>query len=41
VKRSITVRLDADVLHWLKSKGMGYQTRLNVILRDEMKREVG
>lgn len=41
VKRSTTVRLDADVLQWLKSKGRGYQTRLNAILREAMMREVG
>ncbi len=41
VKRSTTVRLDADVLQWLKSKGKGYQTRLNAILREAMAREVG
>lgn len=41
VKRSTTVWLDADVLQWLKSKGKGYQTRLNAILRKAMRREVG
>ena len=41
VKQSTTVRLDADVLQWLKSKGRGYQTRLNAILREAMMREVG
>lgn len=40
VKRSTTVRIDADVLHWLKAKGKGYQTRLNAILREAMLREV-
>ena len=40
-KRSTTVRLDADVLEWLRSKGKGYQTRLNAILREAMRREVG
>ena len=30
------VRLDSDVLQWLKPGGSGYQTRLNAILRDEM-----
>lgn len=35
-KRSTTVRIDADVLLWLKSKGRGYQTRLNTILREAM-----
>ena len=41
VKQSTTVRLDADVLQWLKGKGRGYQTRLNAILREAMMREVG
>jgi uncharacterized protein (DUF4415 family) len=41
VKRSTTVRIDADVLQWLKGKGKGYQTRLNAILREAMTREVG
>lgn len=41
VKQSTTVRLDADVLQWLKAKGKGYQTRLNAILREAMMREVG
>jgi uncharacterized protein (DUF4415 family) len=39
-KQSTTVRLDSDVLQWLKSGGSGYQTRLNTILRNEMLREV-
>ncbi len=29
-------RLDGDVLHWLKSEGKGYQSRMNEILRKEM-----
>lgn len=41
VKRSTTVRLDADVLQWLRGKGRGYQTRLNAILREAMLRELG
>lgn len=36
IKQQATVRLDADVLNWLKSSGKGYQTRLNAILRREM-----
>jgi uncharacterized protein (DUF4415 family) len=32
-KASISLRLDADVLEWLKSQGPGYQTRINAILR--------
>ena len=36
VKEMTTVRIDADVLHWLRSQGKGYQTRINAILRKEM-----
>jgi uncharacterized protein (DUF4415 family) len=39
-KTVTTVRVDSDVLVWLKSKGKGYQTRLNVILREAMLKEV-
>jgi uncharacterized protein (DUF4415 family) len=35
-KTSTTVRIDSDVLAWLKSQGKGYQTRMNAILRKEM-----
>lgn len=35
-KASTTVRLDADVLAWLRGQGKGYQTRMNAILRREM-----
>ena len=33
VKKQLTIRLDADVLDWLKAQGSGYQTRINRILR--------
>ncbi len=33
VKKQLTIRLDADVLAWLKRNGRGYQTRINRILR--------
>jgi uncharacterized protein (DUF4415 family) len=33
----VTIRLDADVLVWLKGQGKGYQTRINAILRAYMK----
>ncbi len=35
VKQQLTLRLDADVVHWFKShaKGGGYQTRINQALR--------
>ena len=35
-KTSTTVRLDSDVLLWLRAQGKGYQTRINAILRREM-----
>jgi uncharacterized protein (DUF4415 family) len=38
VKHQVTVRLDADVLAWLRSTGRGYQSRLNDILRQAMVR---
>ena len=33
VKKQLTIRLDADVLEWLKGHGRGYPTRINRILR--------
>ena len=36
VKVTVTCKLDADVVAWLKSDGKGYQTRLNSILRRVM-----
>jgi len=38
VKTATSVRIDADVLAWLKSQGKGYQTRMNAILREAMLR---
>ena len=35
-KKSVTLRLDADVLLWFKSQGQGYQTRINKLLRRYM-----
>ena len=32
-KKGVYVRLDTDILDWLKSKGKGYQTRMNAMLR--------
>ena len=32
-KKSVSLRIDADVLEWFKAQGMGYQTRINAILR--------
>jgi uncharacterized protein (DUF4415 family) len=36
VKAPITIRLDADVVAWLKASGRGYQTRINSLLRGRM-----
>jgi uncharacterized protein (DUF4415 family) len=40
VKASTTIRVDSDVLVWLKSDGKGYQTRLNAILREAMLKDL-
>ncbi len=36
LKQQLTVRIDADVVEWLKGQGKGYQSRLNMILRSAM-----
>ena len=36
-KKPVTMRLDSDVLAWLKADGRGYQTRANQLLRHAMK----
>ncbi len=43
VKQQITIRLDADVLHWFKARmpsGRGYQTAINQALRNHIKRQI-
>jgi uncharacterized protein (DUF4415 family) len=40
VKQAVSMRLDADVVAWLKKAGKGYQTRANRILRDRMLEEI-
>jgi uncharacterized protein (DUF4415 family) len=35
-KTAVTIRLDADVVVWLKAAGAGYQTRINGYLRHLM-----
>jgi uncharacterized protein (DUF4415 family) len=37
-KNTVTIRLDADVLAWLKATGAGYQTRINTYLRQLMQK---
>jgi uncharacterized protein (DUF4415 family) len=39
-KTATTVRVDTDVLLWLKSKGKGYQALMNAMLRAEMLKEL-
>ena len=41
IKKPLTLRVDADVLAWLKSQGKGYQTRINEILRSAMMNQAG
>ncbi|MCX6628216.1 MAG: BrnA antitoxin family protein [Candidatus Solibacter sp.] len=40
VKQQLTVRLDADVVAWLRQQGRGYQTRLNRVLREAMLEDI-
>jgi uncharacterized protein (DUF4415 family) len=32
-KKLLSVRLDEDIIDWFKSKGPGYQTHMNAVLR--------
>ena len=32
-KRSISLRVDAEVLEWFQAQGPGYQTRMNAVLK--------
>jgi uncharacterized protein (DUF4415 family) len=37
VKKQVTLRIDADILVWLRQQGKdGYQSRLNAVLRQVM-----
>ncbi len=40
IKQAVSLRLDADVVAWLKKPGKGYQTRANHILREHMLHEL-
>jgi uncharacterized protein (DUF4415 family) len=40
LKTQISLRVDNDVLDWLKSKGEGHLTRINEILRSQMVAEL-
>ena len=41
VKQAVSMRLDADVVAWLKASGEGYQTRINTYLRQLMRQSRG
>ncbi len=32
-KMPVSIRLDEDVVKWFRSRGRGYQTRINAVLR--------
>ena len=36
MKKPVTMRLDSDVIAWLKADGPGYQTKANWLLRHAM-----
>lgn len=36
LKQQLTLRLDADIIAWLRRQGRGYQTRANALLREAM-----
>lgn len=36
IKKQVTLRIDADVLDWFKSKGGKYQTAVNAALREHV-----
>jgi len=40
IKTAVSVRIDNDVLAWLKSKGEGHISRVNEILRNAMLSEL-
>jgi uncharacterized protein (DUF4415 family) len=40
VKQAVSLRLDADVVEWLRRPGKGYQTRANAVLRRHMLAEL-
>ena len=40
IKTQTSIRIDKDVMAWLKRDGKGYQTRINAILREAMLRDL-
>jgi uncharacterized protein (DUF4415 family) len=39
-KQQVTLRIDVDVLAWLRREGKGYQSRLNGLLRNAMLQQI-
>jgi uncharacterized protein (DUF4415 family) len=33
IRESVALRVDADVLEWFKAQGLGYQSRMNAVLK--------
>ena len=40
IKRPMSLRIDPDILAFFKSRGRGYQTRMNAVLRAYMEHEL-
>ena len=38
VKRPLSLRIDADIIDWFQREGQGYQTRMNLALREYIER---
>ncbi|MGP8251842.1 MAG: BrnA antitoxin family protein [Terracidiphilus sp.] len=38
VKRPLSLRVDADIIDWFQRQGQGYQTRMNLALREYVER---
>ena len=33
IRESVALRVDVDVLGWFKAQGLGYQSRMNAVLK--------
>ena len=38
IKRPLSLRVDADIVEWFQRQGQGYQTRMNLALREYVER---
>ncbi|HTW79909.1 MAG TPA: BrnA antitoxin family protein, partial [Terracidiphilus sp.] len=38
IKRPLSLRVDADIVDWFQRQGQGYQTRMNLALREYVER---